>query len=147
MERLPKRVNEWLNRTFESLGVDPKDVDEMFEEYPSNESSSKEIEIRTTQFNKGFCRSIQDLLSSERDDADFEKIDLVVGMEGFLSLHAGNRQRIFALVHMREALEHYYANPRILENGVAKDNAVIAAADIKRQRKADRLRKQLNVAS
>jgi hypothetical protein len=147
MERLLKRVNEWLNRTFESLGVDPKDVDEMFEEYPSNESSSKEIEIRTTQFNKGFCRSIQDLLSSERDDADFEKIDLVVGMEGFLSLHAGNRQRTFALVHMREALEYYYTNPHILEIGIAKDDAAIAAAELKRQRKADRLRKQMKVAS
>ncbi len=147
MERLPKRVNEWLNRVFESLGVDPKNVDEMFEEYPSNESINKEMEIHATQSEKGYCRSIQELLFSEKDDADFEQINLVEEIEGFLSLYTGKRQRIFALVDMREALEYYYANPHILEIGIAKDDAAIAAADIKRQRKADRLRKQMKVAS
>jgi hypothetical protein len=147
MEKLPKRVSEWLDRAFESLGVDPKNVDELFEEYPSDGSSNKEIDIRTMQFNKGFCRSIKELLFSEKDDADFEKIDLVVGMEGFLSLQTGNRQRIFTLVNMREALEYYYANPHILETGIAKNDAAIAAAELKRQRKADRRRKQMKVAS
>jgi hypothetical protein len=48
---------------------------------------------------------------------------------------------------MKRSLEYYYANPHILEIGIAKDDAAIAAADIKRQRKADRLRKQMKVAS
>jgi hypothetical protein len=44
-------------------------------------------------------------------------------------------------------MQYYYANPHILEIGIAKDDVAIAAAELKRQRKADRLRKQMKVAS
>jgi hypothetical protein len=147
MEKLPKRVNEWLNRVFESLGADPETVDEILEEYKLSQFAEKDIKIFVAQSENGLCRSVQELLFSEKEDSDFKRIDLVEGLEETLPLILGSRQRICALVSIKRALEYYYANPHILEIGIAKDDAAIAAADLKRQRKADRLRKQMKVAS
>jgi hypothetical protein len=147
MERLPKRVHEWLNRKFESLGADPATIDEMFKEHLSNESIDEKIGLLAAKPEKGLYQSVQELLFSEKGDADFEKIDVVEGLDEMLSLCAGNVQRISALISIRGSLEYYYANSHILEIGIAKDDAAIAAAELKRQRKADRRRKQMKVAS
>jgi hypothetical protein len=143
MERLPKRVNDLLNGKFKFLGIDPVIIDEIFEEHQLVE---KKIEISTVQHKKGLYRSIQELLFSE-EDSDFKKLNLIGELQTLLPPRLGNVERISALVCIRGVLEYFYANPHILEIGVAKDDAAIAAADLKRQRKADRLRKQIKVAS
>jgi hypothetical protein len=136
-----------LNRKFESLGADPAIVDEMFEEHPSSKSIDEKIGLFMMQPKKGLCQSVKEVLFSEKDDADFEEIDLIEGFEEVLTFCGGDVQRMSILVSIRGALEYYYTNPHILEIGIAKEDAVIAAAELKRQRKADRLRKQMKVAS
>jgi hypothetical protein len=147
MEKLPKRVSEWLNKELELLGVDPAMSDGMLEEHLSNEFINKEITLFMAQPEKGLCRSFQELLFSEKGDSDFKKIDLVEGLAETLPLLSGNQERIAVLIYTKAVMQYYYANPHILEIGIAKDDVAIAAAELKRQRKADRLRKQMKVAS
>jgi hypothetical protein len=147
MERLPKRVNEWLNRVFESLGADPAIIDKMIDEHQPSQCTEETIKNLAAESEKGLCRSLQELLFSERDDSDFKKIDFVKGLEKILSLLSGNEEKIAVLISIKRVLQYYYANPCILEIEVSKDDAAIAAAELKRQRKADRLRKQMKVAN